>query len=141
MEKSRLTRILSRAGSADVRALAARLQLMYPAVVLRDPMRTLVMMPMADPVRGTPFYLGELMASETMVEMAGAKGFGICMGDDFEKSAAIAVIDAAYNAGVPECEWLTRTLLDMERAQDALLQKEAAAHRDTMVSFRTMEGQ
>lgn len=141
MEKARLTRILSRAGSADVRAMADRLTLLYPATVLREPMRTLVMMPMRDPVGGTPFYLGELMASETMVELSGVRGFGICMGDDYEKSAAIAVIDAAYNADLPECAWLTTSLLTLERAQEDRLMREAAAHRDTMVSFRTMEGQ
>lgn len=141
MEKIRLTRILSRANGAQVEALAQAIKDVYPAAILRGPVKTLVMMPLAEPVRGTPFYLGELFVAETMVELAGAKGFGICMGGDLERSVALAILDAAYNAGVPECAGLTETLEAWERAQEWELAREAAAHRRSMVSFGMLEGQ
>lgn len=141
MEKKRVTRILSRAASADVKAMSAWLQQKYPAAVLREPMKTLVMMPLCEPVGLTPFYLGELLTSEAMVELAGVRGFGICIGDDFEKSLAMAVIDAAYNAGLPECHWLDERLATLESGQEQRIAREAAIHRDTLVSFHTMEGQ
>lgn len=141
MEKKRVTRILSRAASADVQAMSAWLQQHYAASVLREPMKTLVMMPMVEPVGTTPFYLGELLASEAMVELAGVRGFGICIGDDFDKSLAMAVIDAAYNARLPECQWLDERLLVLESNQEKRIARESAVHRDTQVSFQTMEGQ
>jgi alpha-D-ribose 1-methylphosphonate 5-triphosphate synthase subunit PhnG len=98
------------------------------------------MLPMKEPVQGTPFYIGELLASEAMVEVEGCKGIGICMGDDFDKALSMAVIDAAYNACLDECRWLTESLEAMEMRQDLDLARENAKHMDTRVSFRTLEG-
>ena len=141
MDKTSVTRTLSRAASVDVQALASWLQEKYPSAVLREPMKTLVMMPMVEPVSQSPFYLGELLATEAMVELAGVRGFGICIGDDFAKSVAMAVIDAAYNAALPECQWLDERLADLQRRQRRDIGRDAARHRDTRVNFTTLEGQ
>ena len=140
MEKQRLSKILSRAAADEVSALAGWVREQHEITVIKEPAKTLVMMPMIEPVSGAPFFLGELLACDAMVEIDGARGAGIAMGDDFDKVLAMAIIDAAYNARLEECQWLTGRLATMEQQQQERTRKEAALHAKTKVSFRTMEG-
>jgi alpha-D-ribose 1-methylphosphonate 5-triphosphate synthase subunit PhnG len=120
--------------------LSRRVEEKHEVTVLKEPAKTLVLLPMREPVRGTPFYIGELLASEAMVELAGARGMGVCMGDDFAKVLSMSIIDAAYNAGLDECLWLTDKLEAMNADQELALRREAALHMATKVSFDTLEG-
>jgi alpha-D-ribose 1-methylphosphonate 5-triphosphate synthase subunit PhnG len=140
MEKLRLSRIMARAGVDEIKCLAGWVEERHPVTVLKEPAKTLVMLPMREPVRGTPFYIGELLAAEAMVEVEGARGMGICMGDDFGKALSMAIIDGAFNAGLDECLWLTERLEALEERQALALRQEAALHKATQVSFETLEG-
>jgi alpha-D-ribose 1-methylphosphonate 5-triphosphate synthase subunit PhnG len=140
MEKSRMSKIMVRTDSDTLCSLAQWVEEKHPVTVLKEPAKTPVMLPMREPVRGTPFYIGELLATEAMVEVEGARGIGICMGDDFGKALSMAIIDATYNAGLDECLWLTERLETMESQQLFALRQEAALHRATKVSFDTLEG-
>ena len=140
MDKNRTSRILVRAGSKTVCHMARELEEKYEVTVLKEPSKTLVMLPLREPVRGTPFYIGELLACEAMVEMAGAKGVSLCIGDDKDMALAMAVIDAAYNAGVPECLRLDEMLEALEILQAVEIGKDAALHKTSRVSFETLEG-
>jgi alpha-D-ribose 1-methylphosphonate 5-triphosphate synthase subunit PhnG len=63
------------------------------------------------------------------------------MGADDGRALAMAVVDAAFNADVAECEMLSERLEALECEQAHALAKEAALHAATSVSFSTMEGQ
>lgn len=141
MEKLKLSRIMARAEACELAPMARRVEERHPVSILKEPARTLVMLPMKEPERGTPFFLGELIATEAMVELEGTRGMGVCMGGDDDKALAMAVIDAAYNAGVRECGWLTEELEAMEKKQNAELTGQAAVHARTRVAFNTLEGQ
>jgi alpha-D-ribose 1-methylphosphonate 5-triphosphate synthase subunit PhnG len=141
MEKRKLSRIMARAGADEVRALARLVEEKHGVTVLKEPARTLVMLPVREPARGTVFYLGELIATEAMAEIEGARGIGICMGAEDEKALAMAVVDAAFNARIGECGELSALLNGMEEKQSHALAREAALHAKTRVSFETLEGQ
>jgi alpha-D-ribose 1-methylphosphonate 5-triphosphate synthase subunit PhnG len=140
MDKRRLSEIMARDDGGEVECLARWVEERYPATVLREPATTLVMLPVQEPVRGTRFYIGELLATEAMVELNGARGIGVCMGEDSGKALAMAVIDAAFNAGLDECAWLKEKLEALEKRQIDRLALENALHLSTKVSFDTMEG-
>lgn len=141
MEKLRLSRIMARANADEVCVLARLVEEKHSVTVLREPSRTLVMLPVREPALGTPFYLGELLATEAMAEVAGSRGMGLCMGAETGKALAMAIVDAAFNAQTEECAKLAGLLEAMEISQNRGLAKEATLHAATKVSFNTLEGQ
>jgi len=59
----------------------------------------LVMLPAADTVDGTNFYLGEVLVAEAHIRLDGTEGYGACLGRDLEQALAVAILDAAASAG------------------------------------------
>jgi alpha-D-ribose 1-methylphosphonate 5-triphosphate synthase subunit PhnG len=105
----------------------------------KAPAKTLVMLPMIEPVHQTRFFIGELLACEAMVSIDGCKGIGVLMGDDFEKVVAVATLDSAFRADIPLCGRLEETLCAWKDGQDKRLRQEAARHSRTRVNFNIME--
>ena len=85
MEKKRLSRVLARADSGAVRALADKIKSAHSPVIVKAPEKSLAMIRMREPVRQSLFYLGEVVVSEAIVDIDGAKGMAVLMGDDFDK--------------------------------------------------------
>lgn len=136
MDKKRLTKIMSKADPAVIAALAGTIRSKHDILVIKEPGKTLAMIKMREPVKSSLFYIGEVIVTEAAVELEGAKGIAVTMGDDFEKTLHMAIIDAACNKGIFTDE---NVLLDLEKAQTELEQKEHAMHLKTMVSFSSMD--
>lgn len=61
----------------------------------------LVMLPYTDSVTGVVFHLGEVLVSEAHIALAsGVEGYALVTGRDRVQALGIAVIDAAYRAGI-----------------------------------------
>ena len=105
--------MLSLAPSEDVLAMSKMITDHYVVTCIRPAQKTLVMVKMREPIKGSLFYLGEMLCSECMVEIEGYKGFAVIAGDDFAKTTAAAVIDAALNAGVLEAEMIITQLMQL----------------------------
>ena len=61
----------------------------------------LVMLPYTDPSKGTLFHLGEILVTESHVQISGGtQGYAVCMGRDLEQSLAVALLDAAISANI-----------------------------------------
>ena len=129
-------RILSKANAEQVAALARPLVQKHELTLLKEPGKTLVMIQLREPVRQSLFYIGEVLAAEAIVELAGVKGMAVVMGDDMEKALHMAVIDAAVNKGVFGDE---KILLEMEAEQLLQVQRENALHLKTVVQFTSMD--
>jgi len=138
MDKRRLTKILAKADQETVAALSAEIQEAYTPVIVKEPGKTLAMIRMREPVRRSLFYLGEVIVCEAAVEIDGAKGFAVLMGDDTEKVLDMAVIDAAANKGIFTG---TDALLRLEKEQEDRVMRENALHLKTMVNFESMDGE
>ncbi len=136
MDKKRLFRILSKADTGDVSAMAEKIKKRFSIVIIKEPNKTLAMIKMREPVKESLFYIGEVLVCEAIVELDGIKGIAVTMGDDLKKTLDMAIIDAAYNKGVFEDE---AKLLNIEMKQIELEQKENAMHLKTMVSFSSMD--
>lgn len=139
MLKKRLTKIMSLSPREEVLDLAEIIVDKYPVKLIKKPAKTLVMLKMRETVAGSEFYLGELLACEAMVEIENKKGMALTAGDDFAKVQAMAVVDAAFNAGLPEVAKITEELLKMEEEVNSRERKRFGKDRQSMVQFRIME--
>jgi alpha-D-ribose 1-methylphosphonate 5-triphosphate synthase subunit PhnG len=133
--------ILARADREKVLELAERVRGVCDVVLEKAPAKTLVMLPMIEPVHQTRFFIGELLACEAMASIDGCKGIGVLMGDDFEKVVAVATLDSAFRGDIPLCGQLEETLRGWKDDQDKELRREAALYNRTRVDFNIMEGE
>ena len=136
MDIRRLTKILVRADRNDVLELSADILKTYQPVIVKEPAKTLTMIRLRDPVKEGNFYIGEVIACEAAVEINGVQGFSVMMGDDTEKTLAIAILDAAINMGV---FGNTARLVALEKEQNKRIMQEHAMTLNTMVHFESMD--
>ena len=136
MEKKRLTRILAKADRAAVAELSESIRKSYRPVIVKEPGKTLAMIKVRESVKQSLFYLGEVIVCEAAVEIDGARGAAVAMGDDIEKILDMAIIDAAINKGVFED---MDALLELERQQNDRVMRENAMHMKTMVNFESLD--
>ena len=136
MDKRRLTKVLVRAESDEVAAIAAGVRSAYRPVIVKEPGKTLTMIKLRDPVKQGVFYIGEVIVCEAAVEIDGVRGLSVIMGDDEEKALDMAIIDAAVNMGVfDDFEKLT----ELEQNQNRHEMQEHAMNLRTMVSFDSLD--
>ena len=78
------------------------------------------------------------MVTEAVVTLADTVGTAVTMGDDFEKTLYMAIIDAAMNKGIFAPQDL---LLQWEQAQRRKLEQENAMFQKTKVDFHSMDAE
>ena len=127
---------MAKADNQTIAELSEKIKEQYQIVIIKEPSKTLTMIKMREPVKESVFYIGEVMVCEAMVELSGMKGAAVTMGENFEKTLNMAVIDAAYNKGIFREE---AVLLKLEQEQLLLEEKENALHLNTMVNFTSMD--
>ncbi|MBR5319666.1 MAG: phosphonate C-P lyase system protein PhnG [Peptococcaceae bacterium] len=136
MKKRRLFKILSKADRGIVLDMADEIKKRTEVVVIKAPEKALAMIKMREPVKESLFYLGEVIVTETTVSVNGVNGTAVAMGDDYDKTLAMAIIDAAYNGNLFADETV---LLELEKEQIAREEKENAMFMKTMVNFKSMD--
>lgn len=133
------TRILVQ-GSPELRSeLAREIATRYRVYTIADSAPGLVMTTMRETARRSRFYLGEVLVTEAKVQVNGTLGLGIIAGEDDQAALELAVIDAAYNASLPETgPWQTRLY---EEANVIARRTNAVEARilETRVNFQTMD--
>ena len=136
MDKRRFSRVLVRADRNEVASLSANIRKEYRPVVIKDPGKTLTMIKLRDPVKQGVFYIGEVIVCEAVVEIDGAQGISVLMGDDIDKALDIAIIDAAVNKGVFNDY---DKLAELEEKQNERTMQEYAMTLRTTVNFESMD--
>lgn len=138
MEKRRLFKIMSKADRDVVIDLANKVRETHDVMVVKEPEKALAMIKMREPVKESLFYLGEVIVTEATVSINGVNGNAVTMGDDFEKSLSMAIIDAACNGNFFEDE---NVLLALEEEQNSKEEKENSMFMKTMVNFHSMDSE
>ncbi|NJM09164.1 phosphonate C-P lyase system protein PhnG [Candidatus Gracilibacteria bacterium] len=132
--------VLARVPPAEIKAFVEELiPALEPIEVLVN--RTgLAMLPMEEQVKGTTFYLGEVLLAEAHVRAAGSEGYAACLGRDLEQALAIALLDAAQRGQVE-----TDAIIDFvhlhaanQQAEDEALLRAVAATRVELETFGTV---
>lgn len=139
MIRKKRTEVLIK-GSAEVsKKLAQDILKTYQVKTIEEPNNSLVMVKVRESAQQSLFYLGEVFITECKVMIDGYLGIGMAKGHELELVYNLAIIDAAYNARLPETqEWSEVLLLEEDRIK---AECEGIKNRvlKTRVSFETMD--
>lgn len=138
MKKKRLFKIMFNADREAIIQIANTIKTDHEIVVIKEPEKVLTMIKMREPVKESLFYIGEVIVTEALVSVDGINGTAVAMGDDYEKTLAMAIIDGACNGKFfdPETNFMA-----MEQSQIEKEEKENAMYHKTMVDFHSMDGE
>lgn len=127
-------------GSAEISVkLAQEILQTYQVKTIEEPNNSLVMVKVRESAQQSLFYLGEVFITECKVMIDGCLGIGMAKGHEPELVYNLAIIDAAYNANLPETKgWTDVLLLEEGRIKTVWegLQKKVLK---TKVNFETMD--
>jgi alpha-D-ribose 1-methylphosphonate 5-triphosphate synthase subunit PhnG len=139
MKRKQRTEILINGTPGMAAELANEITSQYDVRTLEEPHQGLVMIKVRESAQKSLFYLGEMLVTECKVRIGSTVGLGIIKGAEPELAYQLAVIDAAYEAGLPEVDaWSPRLLEEADRIQ-AGRQAHAAGVLRTKVHFETMD--
>lgn len=139
MTRNKRTYILVECMTDLPKRLCAQIENKYEINVLEAPNNGLVMLKMRENSKRSLFYLGEVLVTECKVEINGVIGLGILNGLDEQKAYQLAVIDAAYNAHLPETDDWTALLQQDLSTIEEYNEQESARILQTKVNFETMD--
>lgn len=129
---------LAVADDTAVRELAERILEAAGAVeVLTGPRAATMLVEMTESVQEQRFYLGEVVVSQASVSVQGSRGDALVIGRDLERALAVAVCDAAADAGVL-AEEVAALVQRSESAAAAARRHESATVAATKVSFEVI---
>jgi alpha-D-ribose 1-methylphosphonate 5-triphosphate synthase subunit PhnG len=106
-------------------------------VILSGPKVAMVQLRIQESVADTVFNGGEVLVTETRLELNGVFGFGMVIGDQPEYATALAVLDALGRIDGPHRAYMTDAIVDLGRALTTKHQSEFAASNSTKVAFDT----
>lgn len=139
MNRKRRCKVLIDGNSKIAEQLAAVIKSNYKINVLDVPNNGLVMMKMRENAKQSLFYIGEVAVIEARVEVQGSIGLGVLIGSDSQLAYNLAVIDAAYNANLPEILSWREILLAEEGLIENKIKSKTASILKTKVNFETMD--
>jgi alpha-D-ribose 1-methylphosphonate 5-triphosphate synthase subunit PhnG len=139
MNRRKRTKILIDGSRNFARELISEIEPNYDIHVLAAPQQALTMVKLRETAKKSLFYLGEVLVTETKVQINNKFGIGIVVGIDEELSYQLAVIDAAYEADLHETKnWALLFEEQEKRIHENRAKKEASILK-TKVNFEMMD--
>jgi alpha-D-ribose 1-methylphosphonate 5-triphosphate synthase subunit PhnG len=132
--------ILSQSPTESVVSLAEQILTSYPTTavtVISGPKVAMVQLRMRESVNNSVFNAGEVLVTETRLELNGTFGFGMIIGNNPEHATALAVIDAALRMPDPAHAPITEALSLLDADLQTRQQRQFAASASTKVEFDT----
>lgn len=141
MNRRRRTAILIDGSPSFAKGLALEIERNYAIQILSEPQHSLTMIKLRETAKNSLFYLGEVLVTETKVQINNQLGIGIVVGNEEELSYELAVIDAAYQAELQETQkWNLRFENEEKRIQKNKVKREKSILK-TKVDFEMMDVQ
>ena len=106
----------------------------------KSPTAELAHMQFRDPVRGQPFFLGEVLFHECIVGIGEVWGYGYALGQHPERALYAAVLDAAINADHPLRAAIEAALEAAAAEAAGRRALEGSLAERTRVRFEVMDG-
>ncbi|WP_077298411.1 phosphonate C-P lyase system protein PhnG [Virgibacillus pantothenticus] len=139
MKRRRRTEILVQANTDLAKSLANQIKQTYTYKEIVAPQYGLTMVKMRESAKKSLFYIGEMLVTEAKVEINEQIGIGVVQGMQDDLATNLAIIDAAYNAQLPETLGWADVLLEAEADIHHKRAKQQAELMETKVSFETMD--
>lgn len=127
--------ILARSNPDRLKAMAEAVLPQLGAVEVLKSRTGLVMLPFRDTVKGTDFFLGEVLVAEAHIRAAGVEGYGMVTGRDLERAMAMAVLDAARALGLTDVAAFAASEAALQAEEDAATLRRVEATRVEMETF------
>ncbi len=139
MKRRRRTEILINGSQKRSEEMTKYITEHYQVKIIQEPESGLVMLKVRETSQRSLFYPGEVFVTECKAQINGKIGIGIVTGDQPELAYHLAVIDAAFEAELPETAIWTELLEFEEKVIQE--QRDAAHHAilKTKVNFETMD--
>lgn len=102
MKRKERTEILINGSPEIAKRLAEEIESRYKVAVIEKPNQGLVMVRVRETAQKSLFYLGEVLVTECKIQIEDAIGIGMIKGNEPERACNLAIIDAAYAAGLNE---------------------------------------
>lgn len=139
MERKQRTKILIKGSTEIPQRLAKEIIDQYDVEHIEEPNHGLIMVKMREIAQKSLFYLGEIFVTECKVRIHDVIGIGIVRGDQPKLAYELAVIDAAYNAGLKETkDWKELLLAEEQKIQQKKNQFKSKVLK-TKVNFETLD--
>ncbi|MFD2132002.1 phosphonate C-P lyase system protein PhnG [Pseudogracilibacillus auburnensis] len=139
LRRKERTEILIQYDSCLAAQFAAEITDRYDCFEIIAPHYGLTMMKMRESAQNSLFYIGEVLVTECKIEIESHIGIGIVVGMKNELAKHLAIIDAAYEANLPETvNWKEPLHIAQEKINETKVKKQAL-FLDTKVNFDTME--
>jgi len=139
MNRRRRTEILIRSSDNLAARFAEEIVRRYQVREIERPNNGLVMLKIRESAQNSLFNIGEVLVTESKVQINGHLGIGITIDNNPELAYNLAIVDAAYNAQLPETPEWNEILIKEEIKNN---QREEVNNRKilkTKVSFETMD--
>lgn len=131
-------RVLVECDLDALRDFVTPLESAHAVTVLKPPSACLTMLRAADSLEHQEFFLGEAVTTECEVAVDGHPGYGVCLGDEPQRSYCLAVVDALRHAELDAAP-LAVFLAQQHAVLAAREADEAALVARTLVDFKLME--
>jgi len=139
MKRKRRMQILIDGSKEVSKKLALQIEENYSVEIILKPQHSLTMIKMREAAKKSLFYLGEVLVTECKVQVNNQVGIGLAVGVEEELAYELAVIDAAFEANLPETKsWISLLEEEELRIEGQRKVKEAAIFK-TKVNFETMD--
>jgi alpha-D-ribose 1-methylphosphonate 5-triphosphate synthase subunit PhnG len=132
--------ILSQSPTEVVVTLAEQILGSYSesaVTIISGPKVAMVQLRMRESVNNSVFNAGEILVTETRLELNGTFGFGMVIGNNPEHATALAVIDAALRMPEPAHASISDTISQLGTELHVRQQRQFAASASTKVEFDT----
>ena len=107
--------------------------------VTKEPSVCLTMVRAEDSLEHQEFYLGEALTTECEVDIDGAAGYGLCLGEEPIRGYCIAVFDALLHGNSEVDAEATRFIAEHTERVAQKEREEFARTLSTRVDFKLME--
>ena len=141
MNRRRRTAILIDGSPSFAKGLVREIERNYAIQILSEPQHALTMIKLRETAKNSLFYLGEVLVTETKVQINNQLGIGIVVGNEEELSYELAVIDAAYLGELEETENWTLLFEEEEKRIHKNKVKREKSILKTKVDFEMMDVQ
>lgn len=139
MKRKRHTEILIKDNTGLASKCAEAVRKLYPVTEIQPPQEGLVMVKLREQARNSLFYLGEVLITEAKAMINGYPGLGLVRGNNGELARDLAVIDAAWQAGLEETAEWEGLFLAAEEKNLRREQEENGRILETKVDFASMQ--
>ncbi|MDQ2086740.1 phosphonate C-P lyase system protein PhnG [Herbivorax sp. ANBcel31] len=114
MNKYEILKIMSQSPREIIIELAQSIMKKNEIKVIKKPCKIMVIINKKESGYNSNYKLKKIPACEAEVGLGEEKGIAVLSGDDLEKVLAMAVVDVAINAKIPESNYIMKELNEIK---------------------------